>query len=459
MRIVVIGGAGVRTVTFINGLLKRYKRLNITEVLLYDIDRGKLEIIEKLCRYVVIREKESLLVKAVNDVSEALIGADYVVTTLRVGADHSRVLDETIALKHGVIGQETTGVGGLSMALRTIPVLVEYCELISKLAPNAWIFNFTNPSGLVTQALKDAGFDKVIGICDAPSSTKTRMAAALHVSEENLYTEFFGLNHLSWIRSVKVVENGNIVSSRELVSELIQDKKFLSEVQEFAMFDPEVFAITGYLPNEYLYYYYHREKALEHMLAAKSTRGMAIEKINRLMFEELNKINIDAEPEEALQTFLYYMYVREYSYMSIETGSNHKKEINKGQLTVPDGMGYAGVMLDCIEGLQSDTGRYLVLSVPNENCIECLDKNDVIEVTCNVSRKGIVPVSIGRVPEHCAVLIKAIKNYERLAVEAVKEKSMTKAVEALTFHPLVNSFSLAKELVEEYDREYCGILK
>ena len=157
MKIAVIGGAGVRTVIFINGLLKRYKKLHIDEVVLYDIQEEKQRIIEKLCKHVVERNHEELKVWAVSDPVEAITGADYIVTTLRVGGDHSRVVDETIALDLGVIGQETTGVGGFSMAVRTIPVLMEYCELIKKYAPDAWIFNFTNPSGLVTQALRSAG--------------------------------------------------------------------------------------------------------------------------------------------------------------------------------------------------------------------------------------------------------------------------------------------------------------
>ena len=152
MKIAVIGGAGVRTVFFINGLLKRYKKLNIDQVALYDIQEEKLQIIEKLCKHVVNRKQETLKVWAVSDPVAAITGADYIVTTLRVGGDHSRVVDETIALDMGVIGQETTGVGGFSMAVRTVPVLKEYCELIKKHAPNSWVFNFTNPSGLVTQA-------------------------------------------------------------------------------------------------------------------------------------------------------------------------------------------------------------------------------------------------------------------------------------------------------------------
>ena len=447
MKIGVIGGAGVRTVIFINGLLKRYKKLNIDEVVLYDTNREKLVIIEKLCRHVVRREKKDLSVRAVFDPVEAIRGMDYIVTTLRVGGDHSRVIDEAVALKNGVIGQETTGVGGFSMAVRTIPVLMEYCKLIEKYAPEAWIFNFTNPSGLVTQALHSAGHHRVIGICDAPSSMKYRMAQNLGVTEEELYVEFFGLNHLSWIKSVQV--NGE-----EIMPKLIADDAFLSSIQELEIFDRDVIRKTGMLPNEYLYYYYHREKALANINKSDMTRGQTIEKVNIQMMKELREMDIDADPEGALQVFLYYMQLRENSYMSIESGSANRPMLEKGSLPVPEGMGYAGVMLDCIEGMQSEEGRTLVLSVLNQGCIPFLSDEDVVEVTCNVSRNGVVPVKQETFPEMCELYIRLIKRYERLTVEAVRDHSEDKAVQALMLHPLINSWSLAKKLIADYNEAY-----
>ena len=447
MKIGVIGGAGVRTVIFINGQLKRYKKLNIDEVVLYDINREKLEIIEKLCRHVVNREGKDLSVRAVFDPVDAIRGMDYIVTTLRVGGDHSRVVDESVALKNGVIGQETTGVGGFSMAVRTIPVLMEYCDLIEKYAPDAWIFNFTNPSGLVTQALHSAGHHRIIGICDAPSSMKYRMAQNLGVTEEELYVEFFGLNHLSWIRSVQV--NGE-----EIMPKLIADDAFLSSIQELEIFDRDVIRKTGMLPNEYLYYYYHRERALANINKSDMTRGQTIEKVNIQMMKELREMDIDADPEGALQVFLYYMQLRENSYMSIESGSANRPMLEKGSLPVPEGMGYAGVMLDCIEGMQSEAGRTLVLSVLNQGSIPFLSDEDVVEVTCNVSQNGIAPVKQTEIPETCELYIRLIKRYERLTVEAVRDHSEDKAVEALMLHPLVNSWSLAKKLIADYNEAY-----
>ena len=447
MKIGVIGGAGVRTVIFINGLLKRYKKLNIDEVVLYDIDHEKLSIIGKLCRHVVKREGMDLVVREVYDAVEAIKGMDYIVTTLRVGGDHSRVVDESVALGNGVIGQETTGVGGFSMAVRTIPVLMEYCELIEKYAPEAWIFNFTNPSGLVTQALHSAGHHRIIGICDAPSSLKYRMCEKMGVTEEETYVEFFGLNHLSWVKSIQV-------RGEEVMPRLIEDDDFMSSIHELKIFDREVVRQTGMIPNEYLYYYYHREKALANINKSDMTRGQTIEKVNIQMMKELGAMDIDADPEEALQIFLYYMQLRENSYMSIESGSASRPMLEKGSLPVPEGMGYAGVMLDCIEGMQSESGRTLVLSILNQGSIPFLSDDDVVEVTCNVSKNGIEPVKQETVPTMCELYIRLIKRYERLTVEAVAEGNEEKAVEALMTHPLINSYSLAKKLIADYNEAY-----
>ena len=447
MKIGVLGGAGVRTVIFINGLLKRYRKLHIDEVVLYDIDFKKLAIIGKLCRHVVAREGCDLVVREVYDAVDAIRGMDYIVTTLRVGGDHSRVIDETVALRNGVIGQETTGVGGFSMAVRTIPVLLDYCKLIAEYAPDAWIFNFTNPSGLVTQALHSAGCHRVIGICDAPSSMKYRMAQYLGVTEEELYVEFFGLNHLSWIRSVEV-------RGEEIMPKLIGDDDFLASIQELEIFDPAVIRDTGMLPNEYLYYYYHREKALANIQKSEMTRGQTIEQVNLAMMKELGEMDIDADPEGALQIFLWYMQLRENSYMSIESGSANRPLLEKGTLSVPEGMGYAGVMLDCIEGMQSEEGRTLVLSVLNRGAIPFLCDEDVVEVTCRVSKNGIEPVKQTSVPAMCEMYIRLIKYYERKSVEAVLDGDEDKAVEALMLHPLVNSYSLAKKLIADYNEAY-----
>lgn len=446
MKIAVIGGAGVRTVNFINGLMDRKGTPAVEEVALYDIDEPKLKVIESLSQYAVARRGGGIDVHAERDIPALLRGADAVVTTLRVGGDHSRAIDEEIALSHGVIGQETTGAGGFFMAARAFWPLAAYLEQVSWFAPNAYVFNFTNPSGLVTQALHDKGFTNVLGICDAPSSVVNRMAEVLHVDGPRLDVRFAGLNHLSWINSVRV-------DGEEKLGALLKNEEFLKQVKEFSVFDFDSFGLSGCLPNEYLYYYYHRERALSHIRTAKAPRGKMIENINKDMFHALYEMDVSADPEAALQTFLFYLWKRELSYMSAETG--HAAELpERGRLSIPSGMGYAGVMLDCLQALSSDMPAHVVLNVPNNGTLACLDKHDIAELSCSVTRNGITPLATAPLNDHCVNLIRTVKAYERAATEAILSCSRSKAIEALTLHPLVMSYSLAKNLVDDCIRAY-----
>lgn len=450
MKLTLIGGAGVRSVFFVNGLLKRAKKIGITDFVIYDIDQDKMDTIGKLCKYVAEKNNAPFKVTIETDKRKAIEGADFVVTTIRAGSDHSRVIDEEIALRHGILGQETTGAGGFSMAIRTIPVIAEYCELTKKLAPNAWTFNFTNPSGLVTQAMYTLGYDKVIGICDTPSSTKLRIANALGLDVDKLHEELFGLNHLSWIR--KLEYNGE-----DILKKLVGDPVLLNKIDEFRMFDPDLIKAMGYLPNEYLYYYYHREQAVKNIQSSGQTRGKFIEQNNIDMLKELKSIDIDREPEKALQIYLYYMEKRELAYMAVET-HQQAKELKRGNISMPDSEGYAGVMMDFAEALVSDSRKEIVLSVPNNGSIDGFDDNDVMEVTCNVGKNGAEPVKIGKVPEEDYLLMRNVKLYEKLCVQASLEKSYDLAVKSLMVHPLVNSYSLAKSLVHDYLEAYQNML-
>lgn len=450
MKLTLIGGAGVRSVFFVNGLLKRAKETGITEFVIYDIDKDKMSTIGKICQYVAHKGNAPFTVKIEADKRRAISNADFVVTTIRVGNDHSRVVDEQIALKHGILGQETTGAGGFSMAIRTIPVIAEYCKLTKELAPNAWTFNFTNPSGLVTQAMHSLGYDKVIGICDTPSSTKLRIAKALGLDEERLYAEFFGLNHLSWIRKLEY-------EGKDILDRVIDDRKLLGKIDEFRMFDPDLIKSIGFLPNEYLYYYYHREQSVANILESGSTRGKFIEQNNIDMINELKGMDIDKEPEKALQTYLYYMEKRELAYMAVET-HRETQQLKRGNIKMPDSEGYAGVMMDFAQALVTDSRKDIILSVPNNGSVDGFNDGDVMEMTCRVDKDGAHPVKIGEVPEEMYLLMKTVKLYEKLSVQAALKKSRTLAVKALMVHPLVNSYSLAKSLVDDYLEAYKGIL-
>ena len=237
-KLTIIGGGSVRAPFFANSLAKRAKALHISTLCLYDTDPEKLRIIGSIAKHAAGKVAPDLNVVLETDITKAISGTGYFGTTIRVGGDHSRVVDEQIAVKNGVLGQETTGAGGFFMAARSIPVLADYCRRIKELAPDAWIFNFTNPSGLVTQAMRSLGYDHVIGICDTPSSTKLRIAEAMGYDNDRFIMEFFGLNHLSWAREA-------IYEGKEVMSDILSDSELPKTVDERAMFDADLIGLLG----------------------------------------------------------------------------------------------------------------------------------------------------------------------------------------------------------------------
>lgn len=440
-KMTIIGGASVRAVFFAHELAKRAGKLGITKLCLLDPDVEKLRRIGAVARYAVSRVTNALTVELETDTDRAIAGTDYFVTTIRVGGDASRVQDEEIAQQFGLLGQETTGVGGFLMAARSIPVLVEYCRKIQEKAPDAWIFNFTNPSGLVTQALRQKGFDRVIGICDTPSSTKLRIAHARGLDNDRFYMEFFGLNHLSFAH--KAVYEG-----QDILSDLVSDPTLPEQVGELAMFDPGLIELLGCIPNEYLYYYFYRNEVCGNIRAAGNTRARMVEQNNRALLDALGRIDLEQHPEEGLRIYLKYMFRREETYMSIETT---KKVLHPPEtLEMPNTQGYAGVAMDFIEAMAAPEGRDLILSVPNGDAIPGLAPDDVIEVTCRVSSAGAQPVPIGPVDPMLFSLISAVKAFERLAVQAIDERSVRLAVKALVAHPLIGDYKTAEGVIHEF---------
>lgn len=440
-KLTIIGGGSVRAPFFANSLAKRAKALHVTTLCLYDIDPEKLRIIGSIAKYAVAQITGDMEVVLETDLTRAVTGTDYFVTTVRVGGDHSRVVDEQIAQKNGVLGQETTGAGGFFMAARSIPVLARYCKVIRELAPNAWIFNFTNPSGLVTQAMRTLGYDRVIGICDTPSSTKMRIAEAMGYDNDRFTMDFFGLNHLSWARDAQY-------EGRQVMPEILANPDLPKKVGELAMFDAELIRLIGHIPNEYLYYFYYRDQTVGNIQRAGTTRGRNVEKNNIEMLRELKELDLERQGDKAQEIYLRHMYDREASYMQIETT---KKVMHTPEtLTMPQGEGYAGIAMEFAAAIESGRSRQVVLSVPNNGSIAGLEDTDVVEITCTVDQAGAHPVQIGKVAPEIFSLITAVKAYERLSVQAILEGSVDAAVKALMAHPLIGSYTVAKNLVRDF---------
>lgn len=454
-KMALIGGGSVRTIYFIQSLIKFADRLDIGEISIMDNDPEKLRIFGGLSEYIVKKEGSTLQVELTEDITEAVTGADYVVTTLRVGQDAARCKDERIALDRHLIGQETTGAGGFSYAIRTIPTILDYMRIIREKSNHALVFNFTNPSGLVTQAIYDAGFDNVIGICDNATGIKIDLSNALQINASEMVVKVYGLNHLSWANQVEI--NGV-----DILPKLMQSDSFVESFHQFEYFDRDLIRHLGEIPNGYLYYYYHRERALKNLLAAPLSRGESIKQINDRMLAELRNVDVKQEPERALAIYHDHMHQREGSYMNIELGGKHPEvpPFDPKTLGIEELLGhrpftevyegYAGVAVNFIESVNQNREIDLAVSVPNQGAIEGLADDDVVEVTCTVDGSGAHPMHFANLPESNLLLIHTIKRYERLTVEASKHKSKELAIEALTIHPLVSSYSLAKELVEEY---------
>jgi 6-phospho-beta-glucosidase len=446
MKLALIGGGGVRSPLFVMTLLRWHERVGVSELCLMDIDEKKLELIGALSRELVHRAGDPFTLTATSDARQALEGAQQVVTTIRVGHEQGRATDERIALHHGVLGQETTGPGGFAMALRSIPAILEYARLLREVSPHAWMFNFTNPAGLVTQALREAGFERTIGICDGANAGQDGIARWAGVEPQRLRTEVFGLNHLSWCRRAWL-------DGEDILPRALADARFLREMQ--SLYEPSLVRLIGMHLNEYLYYYYYAEKALRAISSEGMTRGEEIVELNQRLIEQLEEIGVGRNPERALRAFFGYEKRRGSTYMHYAYGGMSIEEANRQQIFDADipaeaGEGYAGVALSLIEAMEKNIPLYTALNVPNQGAISGMADDDVVEVSCRVDGSGVQPVSIGEIPEPQMRLMKAVKLYERLTTQAIREHSRQMAVEALMAHPLVLSYSRAKPLVDEY---------
>jgi 6-phospho-beta-glucosidase len=268
---------------------------------------------------------------------------------------------------------------------------------------------------------------------------------------KDLQCECFGLNHLSWFK--------NFVSEGKDVTDEILNHPELYKKSEMRLFDKAITALSdNLLPNEYLYFYHYRDRAVNSVLASEKTRGETILEINEHMLTEMRKIDIDNDFEKAFDCFMTHYAMRENSYFSIETGKMREEKFPvptaEDYIKQPENGSYAAVALDFIKAVNSGKSVRMVLSIPNDGAMDFLEDTDVVEVSCTIDKDGAHPDKIDNAPEMQKNLIRAVKLYENLTVEAIMEKNKAKAIKALTVHPLVCSYPIACELVEKYSKEY-----
>ena len=441
MKLTLIGTAGVRTPLMLRGILRRHEKLGLTDLCLMDVNRAHLDLIRMVCEPQLREIGGAFRTVWATDAREAIAGADYVLTTFRVGGSRSRITDERVPLRYGVLGQETTGPGGFAMAMRTIPVILDYVRLIRELAPHAWLINFTNPSGLITEAVTThTGLKRVVGICDNPSSMQRAFAAALHLSPEQVFLEYFGLNHLGWVRAA-------YVRGRDMLPEIISGLGQKGVAMAGVPFDPQFVAALGMIPNEYLYFYYSTREAVQHILDAGKTRGEQVQELNDWLFTELERLRQGGTDDEIRQAYISYLIKRGESYMAVETGQKPDSEHLEAGL---EGEGYEGVALGVIECLSGQRQGYSILNVPNRGAIAGMGERDVVEVPCYLNQAGVRPIAVGSVPDHALGLMKQVKEYERLTAEAALSGCYALALKALALHPLVPSLEAARSILDDY---------
>lgn len=440
-----IGGGGVRTPLVVFGINESARHLGIDEVVLYDPDFERARMMGSLGRAVIQREGGSLRVRETAILQEAVEDADFVLSSIRVGGIAGRTSDEKIAIRHGYPGQETTGPAGMAMALRTVPVAVEQARAVARLAPKAWLINFTNPAGLITQAILHHTDARAVGICDTPSELLHRIALALAAAPGEVRCEYVGLNHLGWVRRIEV-------RGKDVISDVLADDKILDQLHSAPMFDHELMRSLRLIPTEYLYFYYSRRRALANQKAHGGTRGSEIYKLNDKLFHRLGALLAAGDGMGALATYVEYLNTRSSSYMALEAanGDGVAKETKEAEDPFRAANGYHRIALAVMNALRDKSGQRVIVNVRNQGSIAEIDANDVVEAPCNIADGKIMPERCGSLPTAVRGLVWAVKEYERATIEAALTGSSEAARKAMLLYPAIGEWEPSKSLLRDF---------
>jgi len=444
-KVALIGGGGVRTPLVIFGVNESAAHLGVDEMVLYDIDEERARVMCELGRALVAREGGTLQLRVATTLEDAISGAAFVLTAIRVGGIKARAIDERISIDNGYPGQETTGPGGVAMGLRTAAVAIEYARLIERLAPDAWMINFTNPAGLITQAVSHNTSVRVIGICDTPTELFHRIALALGAPPQDVHCDYVGLNHLGWVRRV-------LLRGEDVTAKLLADDDALLSLYQAKLFDFDLLRSLQLIPTEYLFFYYSRRRALANQISAGATRGEEIAKLNEDLFQQLAAAIAAGRPGDALSTYVDYLNQRSGSYMQLEASAG--TAFDKSHSLTDDpfrvATGYHRIALDVMNALCSEEPRRVVINVRNHGAIPDVAFEDIVEAPCSISKHKIVPEHCGALPEDVRGLVLAVKAYERAAIHAAVTGSADYARKAMLLYPAIGEWEPSETLLREF---------
>ncbi len=401
MKVVVIGGGSTYTPELIEGFFDIWDKVDSLEIVLTDIDEDRLNIVYEFLKRMIIKNKAEIDLKKSTDLDSVLSGANFIINQIRVGGNKARLLDETIPLEFNLLGQETTGPGGFANALRTIPVVYNIAKKVESYAPNAYFINFTNPSGIITEMLLNYTRVKAIGLCNVPINFQKFFADLAKVDMKDIFLDYFGLNHLSFVRRV-------FVKGEDKTKELLEKAKEKASEKEIKIID-----YLNMFPNYYLRYYYFREEMIEE-LRHKPKRAEEVIKVEEDLLRLYQDPNLDTKPAE---------------------------------LSKRGGALYSKAAVNLISHLYGSEEGFQIINVKNEGSILDLPKDSVVEIPVYVQKDRFHRYIVGSLPIEVRGLIQAVKAYEKLTIEAAMEGSYKKALLALSQHPLVSSLSLSEKLL------------
>ncbi len=397
-----VGGGSTYTPELVDGIARLRDTLPVSELALVDPDARRLELVGGVSRRILSRYGHPAAIRTTARVDEGVEGAGAVLLQLRVGGQAARHVDETLPPSFGCVGQETTGAGGLAKALRTVPIVLEIADRVAALAPDAWIVDFTNPVGIVTRALLDAGH-RAVGLCNVAIGFQRRFARALGVEPGDIRLGHVGLNHLTWERSVHL--NGQDVLPRLLA-------EHTSEIASDIGLPPALLRRLGVVPSYYLRYFYEHDAVVAEQLTAPSR----------------------AEEVAEIEERLLEMYA--------DPALDHKPEL----LERRGGAFYSEAAVDLVASLSANRGDVQVVNVRNDGRMPFLPDEAVIEVPARITSSGAYPLPVHPVEPLYAGLIAHVTAYEELAVSAALRGGVGRVADALLAHPLIGQASLAADL-------------
>lgn len=409
MKICIIGSGSTYTPELIEGLINKKDSLPVTELYLMDIDERKLNIVGGLCTRMI--EAANLPCKVVLTMSyeEALKGAEFVLAQIRVGKLPARVKDEKIPLKYNLIGQETCGIGGMFKGLRTIPAMLNIVKLMEQYCPDAWLINFSNPSGMIAEALLNYTNIKMMGLCNVPINTIDSIKKKLNLP--NADVEYIGLNHFAYV--TKIVDNG-----KDYLQDAISQGVNTEAMKNIPAsgFTPEEIAAIGAIPTCYLEYYYFKDSKLEKLKASPKTRGEVCMELEEQLLEIYQNSALHTKPE---------------------------------QLSKRGGARYSEVAISLVDSIYNDRNDIQVVNILNKGALDFLDDNDAVEIRAYIGKNGATPIPAHIDNDHIKEYIKQVKAYEKHAVKAAINGDRNEALRALVMNPLVGDLKTAEACFDE----------